>query len=391
MLRESIYEALHSFTNALSELTALFSGLSDHNLDNPELSNALNKTLFASEQLTRQLGLLQEERPPLHRIQPQRINTAIIKISELTSKLTRLSNLPEFSSPEGKAPISPTSLLAIELTALYLSVELAFFTRLESDIRRNRSPEFQEIHHLKQPKGKFKFIELASARKRGNAPLFSRSTVSGTFLDLERSEYRTRSTPSNTTWNTFIPVFFATDRKYAEDSAPPRCQFLDRRGDNNLTYGIADVSIPPTHRRGQLERPFSLWKIQFKENVERHIVITSCNCLSIGDWKGNAIDKLAEMESKSALVFIHGFNVSFDDAIRQAAQIGFDLQLQSLITAYSWTSQGAVSNYAADEDSVKLTVPNFIDFLNTLTSIGITTIHVIAHSMGNRALVNCNT
>jgi esterase/lipase superfamily enzyme len=147
------------------------------------------------------------------------------------------------------------------------------------------------------------------------------------------------------------------------------------------------VSIPPTHRRGQLERPFSLWKIQFKENVERHIVITSCNCLSIGDWKGNAIDKLAEMESKSALVFIHGFNVSFDDAIRQAAQIGFDLQLQSLITAYSWASQGAVSNYAADEDSVKLTVPNFIDFLNTLTSIGITTIHVIAHSMGNRALV----
>jgi chaperonin GroEL len=187
---------------------------------------------------------------------------------------------------------------------------------------------------------------------------------------------------------TLIPVFFATDRETAKNSNPHHRQFLDCRG-KNLTYGVAEVSIPiHIHKKGRVERPFSLFKFQFKEDQARHIVITSCENHLLSDWNQIAVEKLNEIGGKSALVFIHGFNVSFDEAIRQAAQIGFDVKLEGLVTAYSWSSAAEVFDYAADEDSVRLTVPRLLGFLKNLREIGITTIHVVAHSMGNRALLD---
>lgn len=384
MLRETMYEALYSFTSSLSELTALFSSYPHSNKS--EILNAIGRTLAASEKLIQELNLL-EQSPPLYRIRAQRIISATIKLTELISKLVRLHNLPELRTTDASQPSSPTSQLAIELTTQYFSIELGFFNRLKSDFIRAKDAIPHNSGLLYQASAPSRFIELANARDMKGDNLFSRSAgARDQLLKLEAAS-QADSDGTHTSFNTFVPVFYATDRAYDANSKPPHCQFLDRRAENSLTYGIAEVSIPPIHRRGHIERPFSLWKIQFKEKIDCHIVITSCNCLPIEDWKNHARDKLCEMASKSALVFIHGFNVSFDDAIRQTAQIGFDLQLQSLIASYSWSSQGAMEDYAADEDSVKLTVPRLIKFLSTLQSIGITTIHVIAHSMGNRALL----
>jgi esterase/lipase superfamily enzyme len=92
----------------------------------------------------------------------------------------------------------------------------------------------------------------------------------------------------------------------------------------------------------------------------------------------------------SAFVFIPGYSVTFSEAVRRTAQIAFDLDFQGAPICYSWPSKGKYSGYPADEASIEWTEPHLLQLLEDLSSQKrIKTIHLIAHSMGNRALVRC--
>ena len=88
------------------------------------------------------------------------------------------------------------------------------------------------------------------------------------------------------------------------------------------------------------------------------------------------------------LLFIHGFRVSFDEAAKRTAQLSFDLRFPGVPMFYSWASAGSLGGYLADQSSVEWTVPHFQEFLwYAATELGAESIHVIAHSLGNRALI----
>jgi esterase/lipase superfamily enzyme len=92
-------------------------------------------------------------------------------------------------------------------------------------------------------------------------------------------------------------------------------------------------------------------------------------------------------DRKEALVFIHGFNVSFSDAVERAAQLAVDLDVPVPIL-YSWASKGNVRNYIADLNDVETTVDRLQQFLDELRRrTKADRIHIIAHSMGNTALL----
>jgi pimeloyl-ACP methyl ester carboxylesterase len=87
-------------------------------------------------------------------------------------------------------------------------------------------------------------------------------------------------------------------------------------------------------------------------------------------------------------IFVHGFNNTFEDAARRAAQMAYDLDFDGTPILYSWPSQGFVAAYAADEAAVGISGRKMADFLETVVSqSGAQRIHVLAHSMGNRALI----
>jgi esterase/lipase superfamily enzyme len=187
-----------------------------------------------------------------------------------------------------------------------------------------------------------------------------------------------------------VPVMFATDRREAEQRNSICTKFLNGRNQGGqITYGIAEVSIPRGHRRGKLERP-AFWKLQFREDSRKHVVILSCDKKDRASWRNIARARLKETESKAALIFIHGFGTSFDEAIRHAAQIGYDLQFAGLVTAFSWCSEAKrqIRSYAADISNARLSVERLIKFLHFLrTNVGATEISIIAHSMGNLVLI----
>src|SRR5205085_4073076 len=74
---------------------------------------------------------------------------------------------------------------------------------------------------------------------------------------------------------------------------------------------------------------------------------------------------------------------------RQTAQLVRDLHFQGAPILYSWPSKDKLLAYTEDEDTVTWTTFHLRDFLQELGQRShAMKIHLIAHSMGNRALAS---
>ena len=138
---------------------------------------------------------------------------------------------------------------------------------------------------------------------------------------------------------------------------------------------------------GDLEGP-SIWRLEFREDPERHVVVLSKELSDEARFFAD-VRHLAERSSEQgALVFVDGYNVEFDDAARRTAQLAYDLGFKGPAIAFSWPSQATLAGYNRDARNVELSVDSLRAVLSDLSKKGnVKRIHVIAHSMGNRALV----
>ncbi|WP_372896909.1 alpha/beta hydrolase [Stieleria sp.] len=151
-----------------------------------------------------------------------------------------------------------------------------------------------------------------------------------------------------------------------------------------LVKGIAEVTVPDTHQRGMVERP-SLLRFEIREDQQEHIVLTSAVELSDSDFERRLAETVALSPSQDLLVFIHGYNVDFQSAIRRTAQIAVDLPFEGVPVCYSWPSQGTLLGYTVDENNAAWTQTHLKQFLLDLAhQSGARSINVVAHSMGNR-------
>lgn len=181
-------------------------------------------------------------------------------------------------------------------------------------------------------------------------------------------------------------VWFATDRDTSMESS--RLVVHENRGTGELSYGKVQVSIPDSHHIGNIESP-SWYRVLARKDPSDFVLV-----LSIDLYEGrsqlsseirSAVDDGA---SDEALIFIHGFHVSFDEAAKRTAQLAYDLQFPGIPILYSWPSQGGVLDYPADEATVQWTRPHLEEFLQfVVTDLHLSRVHVVVHSMGNRALL----
>jgi esterase/lipase superfamily enzyme len=130
-----------------------------------------------------------------------------------------------------------------------------------------------------------------------------------------------------------------------------------------------------------------LWRLEFHEDPEKHIVLLSITRDPENEFFPALSELVTKSTNKEAFVFIHGYDVTFADAARRTAQLAYDLGFDGAPIFYSWPSKGELKDYPADEASVEWSTPHLKSFLENIATMShARTVHLIAHSMGNRAL-----
>lgn len=189
-----------------------------------------------------------------------------------------------------------------------------------------------------------------------------------------------------------VTVFYGTDRA-AEKDPTVAPYFGGERG--QLSFGTAEVSIPTARPRGTIPRP-SWLRLELNEDPALHVMVRAVTPRSRDEFLADVRAQLAGADRRTALIFVHGYNVSFADGLRRVGQLAYDLrtgeekEFPGLPMLYSWPSQANALRYLTDETNVRDSQPHFQEFLKlALTEAGVESVCVIAHSMGSRALLDC--
>ncbi len=187
-------------------------------------------------------------------------------------------------------------------------------------------------------------------------------------------------------------VFFATNRN-TTGSTLANDYFSGQRAsvEEAMSYGVCEVTIPvKVHTLGKIERPNIVFP---DENPRQHIVIKS---LEVLEWDSfvNNINQHVNLSSdgnnwaNDVFVFIHGYNVSFDKAVRRTAQIAYDYGFKGAPVLFSWPSDGKTKAYFSDRVDAEWSALYIEQFLVSLRKqSSAKRLHLIAHSMGNQGLL----
>ena len=182
---------------------------------------------------------------------------------------------------------------------------------------------------------------------------------------------------------TMVQVFFATTRDVTQSKHPERIFGAKR---SEIRYGTCHVSIPPNHKTGKLERP-SMLRFEFRPNPDRHMVILDVNIQEPVDFFECVKARMTAFPSRTAFIFVHGYNVTFTDAALRTAQMACDLNFQGAPVFYSWPSKGRFISYPHDEANIEWATSSLRGFLEDfMANTEADDVVLIGHSMGNRGL-----
>jgi esterase/lipase superfamily enzyme len=191
-----------------------------------------------------------------------------------------------------------------------------------------------------------------------------------------------------------VPVFYGTDRVRKDE--PKRIAYTADRA-SRLELGHALVTVPKTHQVPNIERPFAI-RVPFinvtlyeqAEDPKQHFTIRELKALTREEFIELARKRIGGSASfkDQAVVFVHGYNTSFDYALFRSAQMAYDLKFDGATFLYSWPSGAAFTGYGYDRESSEQAEPYLRAYIElVLKDTGAKSVSVIAHSMGNMPLL----
>jgi esterase/lipase superfamily enzyme len=152
------------------------------------------------------------------------------------------------------------------------------------------------------------------------------------------------------------------------------------------TYGSALVNIPRKHKIGVVERPkFDWWSLRREEEgADKHFMLLELSKMADDDF----FSALRSPEN-SALVFVHGYNTSFQDAVFKAAQIAFDANFPGKVIAFSWPSGALATLYDYDRETALASPKALLKLLRRIKSDAkVEYIFLVAHSLGSQIVID---
>ena len=162
--------------------------------------------------------------------------------------------------------------------------------------------------------------------------------------------------------------------------ATPGEMFTGERGEG-LAFADIAVSIPPDSVRevGDVQFPQSL-----PADPMRDFVTLEADRLGKVAALAKLNGRLAHTPRRQVLLFVHGFNNRFEDAVYRFAQIVHDSGTEALPVLFTWPSRGRLLQYGYDHESASFSrdaLERVLQALATDPSVG--EISILAHSMGN--------
>ena len=142
-----------------------------------------------------------------------------------------------------------------------------------------------------------------------------------------------------------VDLLVATTR--APVLEPPGVMFGGSRG-RGLDFADIVVSIPPAGARqpGDVTLPSSL-----PANPERDFAILRADRMDLAQAKANFDARIRRTPGRRVLIFVHGFNTRFEEAVYRFAQIVHDARVDVAPVLFTWPSGGNVTDYVYDRDS----------------------------------------
>jgi esterase/lipase superfamily enzyme len=177
-----------------------------------------------------------------------------------------------------------------------------------------------------------------------------------------------------------VRVLAATTRQ--RSTTDPGAMFNGERAPG-LSYAAVTVSIPPDDARkvGEVQ-----WPSAPPGDPRRDFVTVSANYLEKQELSA-AVSTTAKQTGRTrVLVFVHGFNNRFDDAVYRFAQIIHDARAPGIPVLFTWPSRGEMKlrAYTYDRESANYSRDALEQLFDMLAANpNVKEINVLAHSMGN--------
>ena len=171
-----------------------------------------------------------------------------------------------------------------------------------------------------------------------------------------------------------VQIFIASTRQ-GEAGAAAQAASTD-----GTHYALDILTIPPGHRAGSIEEP--MWGAA---NAGEHIVVARQRELDGDEFRAELASHLSGRigVNRDVLVFVHGFNTSFEEARERAAQITADSRFGGVAVLFTWPTKHELFGYVSDKDSAMASRDALQTLLQDVSATpGVGKVHVLAHSMG---------
>ncbi|MDD7909066.1 alpha/beta hydrolase [Pseudovibrio exalbescens] len=176
-------------------------------------------------------------------------------------------------------------------------------------------------------------------------------------------------------------MLIATTRARAEE---PDTLFGTQRQER-LDFAEVTVSIPPTHTPGNIEWPSSPPGDPNTDFVVRSAAFIDGETAFRSELSSRLRAK--PKGSRTALVFIHGYNTLFAEAVFRFAQFTADSKFDGVPVLFTWASEGDVTGYVYDTNSATIARNGLQQTLLDVAATKPDEIIIMAHSLGNWALL----
>ena len=147
-------------------------------------------------------------------------------------------------------------------------------------------------------------------------------------------------------------------------------------------WGEKDGTVTNSERCISRQRAF----LPLPGDAKRDFVTISADYLDQRAFAASIADTARRTRHPRVLIFVHGFNNRFDDAVYRFAQIVHDSKAEAVPILFTWPSRGSIEmkSYTYDRESANYSRDALEGLIDQIASYPhIKEIHLLAHSMGS--------